>query len=83
MARPVIVETTEQIPDEIAAALEAFLAEYPNSIVMEDGKVLFDMREAKYALSTDHGRCTIHLWGTDRNLVRRVGAAELRRRKQL
>jgi hypothetical protein len=78
MARPAIAETAEQAPDEIAAALEAFLAEYPAAIVTEDGKVLFDMREAKYALSTEHGRCTIHLWGADRNLVRRVGAAELR-----
>ena len=78
MARPVNVDVPEQTPDAIATALEAFLAEYPAAVVTEDGKVLFDMREAKYALSTDHGRCTIHLWGTDRNLVRRVGATELR-----
>jgi len=78
MPRPVHVEAPEQTPDEIAAALETFLAEYPAAIVMEDGRVLFDMREAKYALSTEHGRCTLHLWGADRNLVRRVGATELR-----
>lgn len=78
MARTVHVDATEQTPNEIAAALETFLAEYPAAVVTEDGKVLFDMREAKYALSTEHGRCTIHLWGTDRNLVRRVGATELR-----
>ncbi len=78
MARPVNVDAPEQKPDEIATALEAFLAEYPSAVVTEDGKVLFDMRDAKYALSTEHGRCTLHLWGTDRNLVRRVGATELR-----
>lgn len=78
MAKPVLVETAEQTPDEIASALESFLAEYPAAIVMEDGRVLFDMREAKYALSTEHGRCTIHMWGADRNVVRRVGAVELR-----
>jgi len=78
MARTPTVEAPEQSPDEIAAALEAFFAEYPTAIVMEDGKVLFDMREARYALSTEHGRCTLHLWGTDRNLVRRVGATEVR-----
>ena len=38
------------------------------------------MREAKYSLSTEHGRCTLHLWGEDRNLVRRVIAADLRNR---
>ena len=78
MARSVSVDAPEQSPDEIAAALESFLAEYPAAVVMEDGKVLFDMREAKYALSTEHARCTLHLWGTDRNLVRRVGATEVR-----
>jgi hypothetical protein len=68
----------DQTPQHIALALEAYLAEYPAAIVMEDGKVLFDMREARYSLSTEHGRCTLHLWGADRNLVRRVGATDLR-----
>ncbi len=68
----------EQTPEQIAAALEDFLAEFPAAVVMEDGKVLFDMREAKYTLSTEHGRCTLHLWGAERNIVRRVGATELR-----
>lgn len=68
----------EQSPDQIAAALEAYLAEYPHAVVTEDGKLLFDMREARYSLSTEHNRCTIHLWGEERNLVRRVVAADLR-----
>jgi hypothetical protein len=65
------VQTVEQI----AAALEAFLCEHPKAIVMEDGKLLFDMRLAKYALATEHGRCTLQLWSDDRNIVRRVSAA--------
>jgi hypothetical protein len=68
------VQTVEQI----SAALESFLAESPRAVVLEDGKVLFDMREAKYKLATEHGRCTLHLWGEDRNLVRRVGRTTLR-----
>ncbi len=67
-----------QSPEQIAAALEAFLAEFPNAVVTEDGKVLFDLRMAKYALSTEHGRCTIHLWSEESNLVRRISAAEPR-----
>ena len=70
--------TPEQTPDQITAALEAYLAEYPHAVVTEDGKLLFDMREARYSLSTEHGRCTLQLWGEDRNLVRRVVAADLR-----
>src|SRR5271170_7584912 len=68
------VQTVEQI----SVALESFLAESPRAVVLEDGKVLFDMREAKYKLATEHGRCTLHLWGEDRNLVRRVGGTTLR-----
>ena len=68
------VQTVEQI----SAALESFLAESPRAVVLEDGKVLFDMREAKYKLATEHGRCTLHLWGEERNLVRRVSGTALR-----
>ncbi len=70
--------TPEQTPEEIAAALESFFVEHPDTVVLEDGKLLFDMREAKYTLSSEHGRCTLHLWGTDRNLVRRITALDLR-----
>ena len=67
--------SAEQTPEVIAAALEAFLAEHPQAIVIEDGKVIFDMRTAKYSLATEHGRCTLQLWGDERNIVRRVTAA--------
>jgi hypothetical protein len=68
----------EQTVEQIAAALEDFLAEHSRAVVLEDGKVIFDMREAKYKLATEHGRCTLHLWSEDRNLVRRVGSAAMR-----
>src|SRR6202021_2506933 len=69
---------SEQTVEAISAALESFLAESPRAVVLEDGRVLFDMREAKYKLATEHGRCTLHLWGEDKNLVRRVGGTSLR-----
>lgn len=68
----------QQTVEQISAALEDFLAEHARAVVLEDGKVLFDMREAKYKLATEHGRCTLHLWGEDRNLVRRVGSTSMR-----
>ena len=67
-----------QSSEQVAAALEAFLAEFPAAVVLEEGKALFDMREAKYMVSSEHARCTLHLWGEQRNLVRRVVGAELR-----
>ena len=68
----------EQTVEQIAAALEAYLAAYPAAIVLEDGKEVFAMREAKYSLTTEHGRCTVHLWSEGRNLVRRITATTLR-----
>src|SRR5450432_3652798 len=65
----------EQTVEQIAVALEEFLAENPNAVVLEDGKILFDMRTAKYSLATEHGRCTLQLWSEERNVVRRVSAA--------
>lgn len=65
----------EQSVEQIATALEAFLAEHPNAIVVENGKVLFDMRAAKYSLTTEHRRCALQIWGEERNVVRRVSAA--------
>jgi hypothetical protein len=78
MSSRVTLEEPAQTVEAISTALEAFLAEHPRSIVVEDGKVIFDMREAKYSLATEHGRCTLHLWSEDRNLVRRVSEATMR-----
>ena len=74
---------TKQTPEQIAAALESFLAENPTAVAMEDGKVLFDMRTAKYSLATEHGRCTLHLWSEERNIVRRVSEAIPRGRDRM
>ena len=68
----------EQSPEVLASAIDDFLAEHPKAVVLEDGRIVFDMPAAKYTLATEHGRCTLHLWSEDRNLVRRVSGAILR-----
>ncbi len=78
MNAPHAAAAPEQTPEQIAAILDAFFAEHPDAVLLEDGKLLFDMREAKYTLASEHGRCTLHLWGADRNLVRRVGGLDRR-----
>ena len=70
---------SEQTPAEIAASLETFFAEHPRATVTEDGKVLFDMRTAKFAVSNEHGRCTLQLWSEDRNVVRRIVGTSVRK----
>ena len=56
----------------IAKQVEEFLAQHAEAAVLEDGKVIFDLRFAKASLNTEHDRCTLHLWSEERNLVRQI-----------
>ena len=69
----------EQTARQVAEALETFLAEHPAAVVLEDGRPLFDMRTAKYTVGSEHGRCSLHMWDEERNLVRRVVEAAPRK----
>jgi hypothetical protein len=71
-AESVASRESAQTPAHIAAAIEDFISAHREAAVLEDGKVAFDMRTAQYTLSTEHHRCTLHLWSEERNLVRRV-----------
>jgi hypothetical protein len=59
-------------PDLLARALQQFLAEARNGVVIEDGQVVFDLEAAHYSVSSERGRCLIHLWSEERNIVRQV-----------
>lgn len=75
---PFAAESTPQTPEQIAAAIAEFLEEHAEAAVLEDGKVLFDLRDAKHSVSTEHGRCSLHLWSGERNVVRNIVAATAR-----
>ncbi len=60
----------------LARHVEEFLAESPCAIVREDGETTFEMTSAKYSISSQHGKCVLHLWSPERNSVRRVVEAE-------
>lgn len=66
-------------PASIAHALEDFLDEHAGAVLFEDGIILFDMRSTRYTLAQDHGRCTLHLWSEERNLVRRIVSVTARK----
>jgi hypothetical protein len=70
--------SASQSPEQIAAAISEFLTEHSEAAVLEDGKVLFDLRTAKYSVSTEHGRCSLHLWNEDRNVMRNIIAVTAR-----
>src|SRR6266702_4398123 len=58
--------------------IEEYLTDHPAAALLEDGRVLFDMRIARYSVSESHGRCLLQLWSEERNLVRTV--VDLQRR---
>jgi hypothetical protein len=64
-----------QTPQQIVAAFHAFVADHPKTAVVEDGAVLFELGRAQYTLANAHGRCTLHLWDEQRNIVRTISAA--------
>jgi hypothetical protein len=63
---------------QLAQQIEEFLAQYPEAAVLEDGKVIFDLRSAKVSLSTEYDRCTFHLWSEECNLVRQIVSLTVR-----
>ncbi len=66
-------------PAVLARALEEFLAAWPGAAVFEDGRLLFDLRLARCSVTAEHGRCLLHLWSDERNVVRTVTAITPRR----
>jgi hypothetical protein len=56
----------------LAQSIEEYLAEHPAAAVLEDGRVIFDMRAARYTVNDQHGRCLLQLWSDERNLIRTV-----------
>jgi hypothetical protein len=58
--------------ERLAQTIEEYLADHPAAALLEDGRVLFDLRTAHYAVTEQHGRCLLQLWSEERNLIRTV-----------
>jgi len=58
--------------EALTQTIEEYLADHAAAALLEDGRVLFDMRTARYAVSESHGRCLLQFWSEERNLVRTV-----------
>ena len=74
-----IREKAEFSPTELARLLEQFFSDYPRAALLEDGRVLFEMAASHYSISAEHGRCVLHLWSEERNIVRTVVGLEARK----
>src|SRR6266567_6021018 len=66
------------VPGLLAKDIEAYLAEHPAAALLEDGRVVFDMRTARYSVTESHGRCLLQLWSEERNVMRTVVDLQLR-----
>jgi hypothetical protein len=73
------VDTAPISAELFSQMLEQFLADAPRAIVVEEGEVLFDFPAARYSISGD-GKCVLHLWSEERNVVRRVLDAQVKGR---
>src|SRR4051794_37235824 len=58
-------------PELLGNLLQQFLADTPHAVVIEDGAELCDFRSARYSVAGE-GKCVLHIWSEERNLVRRV-----------
>jgi hypothetical protein len=65
-------------PGELLRQIAEYLAAHPAAAVLEDGRVVFDMRTARFSVTESHGRCLLQLWNEERNLVRTVVSVEAR-----
>ncbi|MFY9560721.1 MAG: hypothetical protein WAQ52_10850 [Terriglobales bacterium] len=65
-------------PDSLSQMLSDFLAGARAAIVVEDGAIVFDLAESKYSISGEYNKCLLHLWSSERNVVRRVLDAEIK-----
>ncbi|MBZ5657728.1 MAG: hypothetical protein LAO56_20885 [Acidobacteriia bacterium] len=65
-------------PDSLSQMLSDFLDGSRAAVVVEDGAVAFDLAESKYSISGEYNKCLLHLWSSERNVVRRVLDAELK-----
>lgn len=62
----------ETAPADLARRIEEYLAAHPEAAVLEEGRVVFDMRMTRYTVGESHGRCLLQLWSHEHNLIRTV-----------
>jgi hypothetical protein len=62
--------------DLLARSLQEFLSSSASGVVLEDGQITFDLASCQYSISAERGRCLLHLWSEERNVVRQIMDAE-------
>src|ERR1700690_2130555 len=65
-------------PESLSKTVTDFLEGSRAAVVVEDGAIVFDLAEAKYSISGEYNKCLVHLWSSERNVVRRGLDAEVK-----
>jgi hypothetical protein len=63
---------TPATPEQMAAQLQKFLDDEPATMLVENGRILFDLRLSRTAVAAEHGHCVLHIWSEERDLVRNI-----------
>src|SRR5258708_13743551 len=58
--------------DLLARTLQEFLPAAPRGVVVEQGEIIFDLESARHSVSSKDGRCLLHMWSAERNVVREI-----------
>jgi hypothetical protein len=59
-------------PEQLAQQLQKFIDDNSAAVLLEDGRILFDLRQARTSVAAEHGNCVLHIWSEERNLIRNV-----------
>ena len=59
-------------PEQLALQLQTFLDDQPAAVLMENGRILFDLRLASTTVAAEHGHCVLHVWSEERNVFASV-----------
>lgn len=66
-------------PEQLALQLQTFFDGHPAAVLLENGRILFDLRLASTTVATEHGHCVLHVWSEERNCIRRVVGITVRK----
>ncbi|MHB1960230.1 MAG: nuclease/transposase family protein [Acidobacteriaceae bacterium] len=66
-------------PEQLALQLQTFFDDQPAAVLLEDGRILFDLRLATATVAAEHGHCVLHVWSEERNCIRHVVGIAVRK----
>ena len=65
--------------EQLAQQLQTFFTDQPAAVLLENGRILFDLRLATATVNTEHGHCVLHVWSEERDCIRHVVDIKVRK----